>query len=459
MLRMAGPLALAELGWMAMGLVDTIMAGRLGAAAVGAGGLGGMLFYPIAICGAGMLLGMDTLVAQAFGAKDVQDCRHTLVNGVWLAMLLAPPLILALLGLGPVLRASGSNPRILVLFNPFVKALAWGIVPLLLYTAFRRYLQAVNVVKPVTFALVSANLINVVGDWALMFGHWGAPAMGLAGSGWSTSISRGYMAAVLLAAILWHERRTGDLLFSISWHPSWARISRLIQLGLPAAGQILLEGAVFGLVTVFASRLDAESLAAHVIAVNVVSTTFMVPLGISSAAAVRVGQAFGARDWHGAALRGWTALALGAGFMGSCGVLLAVVPGVILRIYTSDAVVIAVGTVLLRIAALFQLFDGLQVVATGALRGLGDTRTPLVAHFAGYWLIGLPVAYLLCFPGRWGAPGIWVGLSSALIAIGLMLVTVWRWRAERQEPEKQGPGEGRLYGPVVSLSGEGEKQK
>jgi len=200
MVRMAVPLALAELGWMAMGLVDTIMAGRLGAAAVGAGGLGAMLFYPIAICGTGLLLGMDTLVAHAFGAQDVQDCRRTLVNGVWLALLITPPLMLALLGLTPALRVTGSNPRILALFDPFVRALTWGILPLLLYTAFRRYLQAVNIVKPVTFALVSANLVNVAGNWVLMFGHWGAPAMGLEGSGWSTSLARAYMAAVLLAA-------------------------------------------------------------------------------------------------------------------------------------------------------------------------------------------------------------------------------------------------------------------
>lgn len=430
MLRMAAPLALAELGWMAMGLVDTIMAGRLGAAAVGAGGLGAMLFYPIAICGTGLLLGMDTLVSQAFGAADVQDCRRTLINGVWLAMLITPPLALALLALGPVLRATGSNPNILALFGPFVKALTWGILPLLLYTAFRRYLQAVNIVKPVTFALVSANVVNVVGNGVLMFGHWGAPRMGLEGSGWSTSLSRLYMAAVLLGAILWHERRTGNLLFAISWRPRWERIRKLIELGLPASGQILLEGAVFGLVTVFASRLPEASLAAHVIAVNVVGTTYMVPLGVSSAAAVRVGQAFGAKDWQGVVHRGWTALALGAGFMASAGVVLATAPRFILRIYTVDASVIVGGAGLLRIAALFQLFDGLQVVATGALRGLGDTRTPLMAHFAGYWIIGLPVAYVLCFPAHWGAPGIWVGLSAALIAIGLMLVTVWRWRTE-----------------------------
>jgi MATE family multidrug resistance protein len=428
MVRLAAPLALAELGWMAMGLVDTIMAGRLGAAAVGAGGLGAMLFYPIAICGTGMLLGMDTLVAHAFGAEDVQDCRRTLADGVWLAILVALPLMAILRGLTPVLRATGTNPRILALFDPFVNALTWGIFPLLLYAAFRRYLQAINIVKPVTFALVSANVINAAGNWVLMFGHWGAPAMGLEGSGWSTSLSRVYMAAVLLAAIVWHERRTGNLLFAISWQPQWRRIRRLVALGLPAAGQILLEGAVFGLVTVFAARLEEASLAAHVIAVNVVATTYMVPLGISSAAAVRVGQAFGAKDWRGVAHRGWTAIALGAGFMATAGVALAAAPQFILRIYTADASVVSAGALLLRIAALFQLFDGLQVVATGALRGLGDTRTPLMAYFTGYWLLGLPLAYLLCFLSRWGAPGIWTGLSAALIAIGLMLVTVWRWR-------------------------------
>jgi MATE family multidrug resistance protein len=428
MVRLAAPLALAELGWMAMGLVDTIMAGRLGAAAVGAGGLGAMLFYPIAICGTGMLLGMDTLVAHAFGAEDLQDCRRTLADGVWLAILVVLPLMAILRGLIPILRATGTNPRILALFGPFVNALTWGIFPLLLYAAFRRYLQAINIVKPVTFALVSANVINAVGNWVLMFGHWGAPAMGLEGSGWSTSLSRVYMAAVLLAAIVWHERRTGNLLFAISWRPQWTRIRRLVALGLPAAGQILLEGAVFGFVTIFAAHLDEASLAAHAIAVNVIATTYMVPLGISSAAAVRVGQAFGAKDWRGVAHRGWTAIALGACFMATAGVVLAAAPQFILRIYTADLSVARAGALLLRIAALFQLFDGLQVVATGSLRGLGDTRTPLMAHFAGYWLLGLPVAYGLCFPARWGAPGIWTGLSAALIAIGLMLVTVWRWR-------------------------------
>ena len=196
MLRLAAPLALAELGWMVMGIVDTIMAGRLDAAAVGAGTLGNMMFYPIAICGAGMLLGMDTLVSQAFGAGDARDCRRSLVNGLWLAVAVSPPIWVVLLLLIPVLRVSGVNPNVFAQFRPYLVALLWGIPPLLFYAAFRRYLQAVNLVKPMMFAMVTANVLNVIGNWVLMFGHMGAPAMGLTGSGWSTTISRAYMAAV-----------------------------------------------------------------------------------------------------------------------------------------------------------------------------------------------------------------------------------------------------------------------
>ncbi len=433
MVRLAAPLAVAELGWMFMGIVDTVMAGPLGAAAVGTGSVGSMVFFPIAICGTGMLLGMDTLVAQAFGANEMADTRRTLVSGVWLATALAPLVALVLWALIPVLRMAGVNPNVMQMLGPFIRNLLWGVWPLLLYAALRRYLQAVNIVKPVTFALVSANLVNAAGNWILMFGHAGAPAMGVAGSALSTSFSRAYMAAVLACTVVWYERRTGNWLFHISWMPDLTRIRRLIELGLPAAGQILAEGAVFGIVTVMAARLDPASLAAHGIAVNVISTTFMVPLGISSAAAVRVGQAYGRGDLRSAAVSGWTALLLSSLFMGTCGLALATVPRWIVRLYISDAAVVTMGALLLRIAAIFQLFDGLQVVSGGALRGIGDTRTPMLVHLVGYWAVGMPVTYGLCFWLGWGAPGIWVGLSVALVLIGAALAAFWA-RAVRLTP-------------------------
>jgi MATE family multidrug resistance protein len=429
MLRLAAPLALAELGWTAMGMVDSIMAGRLGAAALGAGSLGNMMVYPVAICATGMLLGMDTLVAQSHGARDHMDSRRTLVSGVWLGLALAPVAAVAILGLIPVLRAAGVNPHVMTLVAPYIRALLWGMPSLMLYAAFRRYLQAVDFAKPVMFALVSANLVNIAGNWVLMFGHWGAPALGLTGSGLATSIARAYMAAFLLGAVVWRERRSGYLLFHISWRPSLARVRRLVTLGLPAASQIMFEGAVFGIVSALAARLDDVSLAAHSIAVQVIATTFMVPLGISSAAAVRVGQALGRKDPEGAVTAGWTALLFSGIFMSVAGVAMFAAPGAIAHIFIRDPAVVALCMVLLRIAALLELFDGFQVVATGALRGLGDTRSPMLAHFAGYWVVGLPVTYVFCFSLGWGVRGIWVGLTSAIVLIGVWLMIVWARRA------------------------------
>jgi multidrug resistance protein, MATE family len=427
MMRLAAPLALTELGWMAMGIVDTIMAGRLNATAVGAGSLGNMLFYPIAICGTGMLLGMDTVVSQAFGANHPRDCRRSLVNGVWLSLAITPLLMAVLLALIPAVHAAGTNPTVFAQFAPFLTVLTWSVAPLLCGFALRRYLQAVGLVRPILFGMISSNILNALGDWALMFGHWGAPRMGLEGSAWSTAVSRVYMTLVLAAAVLWHERKSGNLLFRVSWLPDLQRIRGLVALGLPAAAQILFEGAVFGLVTVWAARLDEASLAAHSIAVQVIATTFMVPLGISSAAAVRVGQAIGRNQPRAARTAGWAALLLSTIFMGSAALAMSIAPRFIVRLFIPDPAVIASGAILLRIAALFELFDGFQIVATGALRGLGDTRQPMVAHLLGYWAVGVPVAYVLCFPLHWGATGIWVGLTAALILIGTALVTVW-WR-------------------------------
>jgi MATE family multidrug resistance protein len=327
---------------------------------------------------------------------------------------------------------AGSNPVVMAQCAPYMKALAWGIFPLLLFTAFRRYLQAVNVIAPITIAMVTSIAANFIGNWVLMYGHWGFPRMGLEGSGWSTSISRVYLALFLLAVILWHESRSGRHLFQVAWRPEVARIRRLLTLGLPQAGQIAFEGALFGVVTVLASRLDEVTLAAHGLAVQVIATTFMVPLGISSAVAVRVGQAVGRKDPRGVSSAGWAGILYSTIFMGAAGLALWLIPGVIVRGFIRDPDVIRAGSTLLRIAAFFELFDGFQIVTTGALRGLGDTRSPMFAHLVFYWAVGLPVAYLLCFRYGWGAAGIWVGLSAALILIGAVLLIVWHRRQKLQ---------------------------
>jgi len=264
----------------------------------------------------------------------------------------------------------------------------------------------------------------------LIYGKWGIPAMGAVGSGWSTAWARIYLSVVLVGYLLWYDRRHRTRLLHTPIQPELRRIRRLIALGFPSAMQITLEVGVFALVTALIGRLGAISLASHQIALNTVSFTYMVPLGMSSAAAVRVGQAIGRKDPQGAADAGGTAIFLGAAFMTCMSVVLLVVPRWIARAYTPDPAIIQSTIALLAAGAAFQLFDGIQTVATGALRGLGDTRTPMLCHFTAYWIIGLPLGSWLCFRLGWGAFGLWAGLSLALILIGIVLLLVWQRRVQ-----------------------------
>ena len=427
-LQLAMPLVIAEIGWMSMGIVDTIMVGRLphSAVAIGAVSLGQGLYYTTAIFGSGLLLGMDTLVSHAFGRNDLDDARHSLVNSVVLALMLTP-VLMGVVALWPTLMHHfGIGADILHEMDPFVTALNWSTLPLLMYFALRRYLQAVNVVEPITFALISANVVNAVGNWVFIYGHWGFRAYGVPGSGWSTCAARLYMAAVLVAALLYNEQRLR--LFATRLHVDFRRIGRLLALGFPAAMQILLEAGVFSTVTAICGKLGAVPLAGHQIALNLAALTYMMPLGIASAAAVRVGQALGRGDPPAARRAGWAAIVVGAISMTAAGIVFVSVPGRIARIFTPDLQVIRVGVTLLYIAAAFELFDGLQTVATGALRGLGDTRTPAIINLLAYWVIGLPLGWQLCFRLHWGAAGLWIGLCLGLILVGSTLVFVWERR-------------------------------
>jgi multidrug resistance protein, MATE family len=432
-LRLAIPLVLAELGWMSMAIVDTMMVGHLpnSATAMGAVSLGTNIFIVLALFGGGLLLGLDTLVSQAFGAGKREDCHRSLVNAIYLSIALTPFLAAPVWLLPSLLGGMHVDPGVLALAIPYSKALVAGLFPLLLYFAVRRCLQAMNMVKPVAFALISANLVNAFGNWILVYGKFGVRAMGTVGSGWSTAIARSYMAGVLVGYLLWYDRKHRTELLKTPVDIDLPRIRRLITLGLPAALQFTLESGVFAFVTALIARLGAVPLASHQIALNTVAFTYMVPLGVASAAAVRVGQALGRKDPRGAGDAGGTAIFLGAAFMTCASAGLLLFPHWIARMYTPDQTVIRSTTLLLAAGAAFQLFDGIQTVATGALRGAGDTRTPMLCHFTAYWIIGLPLGAWLCFRRGWGAFGLWAGLSLALILIGIVLLFVWRRMVRR----------------------------
>ena len=431
MFTLAIPVVLAELGWVTMGLVDTLMVGGLGPEAIGAVGIGTSLFMGVCIFAMGLLLGLDTLVAQSFGAGRVDECHRWLAHGIVLSLLLTAPVMLVLRLLSSALGAWGLNPLVLELLRPYLDALTWSVLPLLLYASFRRYLQGMGAVRPVMVALITANLVNLFANWVLIHGRLGAPRMGVGGSAWATVIARIGMAGVLLCVILQRERGRRPGLFATPVRIEIARMRRLLSLGFPAASQVTLEVGVFAAATALAGKLAPASLAAHQIAINIVAFTFMVPLGVASAGAVRVGHAVGRHDGAGAVRSGWTALLFGTFFMLCAAVVFLLAPRQLIGAFTPDTGVIETGVSLLLVGALFQLFDGVQGVATGVLRGLGDTRTPMLWNLAAHWFIGLPVGYALCFVAGYGVIGLWWGLSLGLVICGVALLAVWVGRARQ----------------------------
>ena len=409
------PVIVAELGWMFMGVVDTMMVGSLGAVAIGAVSVGGILFDTLAICGIGMLLGLDTLVSQAWGAGSRDDCDRSLWQGLYLSAAMSPLIIAAMQLLPPGMRVANVNADVLALAVPYLYTMAWSVPPLLVYATVRRYLQGISIVRPVMFTLVTANIVNAAGNYFLI------PRYGIEGAGWATFGARVYMAA-------------GLAVYAVARHPHLLkppaldldRIRELTKLGAPAAGQILLEVGVFAMAAVLAGRLTPDALAAHQIVLMIAGTTFMVPLGISSAAAVLVGQAIGRKDVRLAKHSGWLAIALGVAFMSMMALSFVIAPQFLIRLFTSDASVLKLAAPLLTIAAVFQVFDAIQVITTGALRGAGNTRTPMLANLMGHWLLGLPTGYALCFSVGLGVNGLWMGLSLGLIVVGTILLAVWR---------------------------------
>lgn len=433
MLALAVPVVLSELGWMAQGVVDTIMVGKLGPAAIGAVALGNAVFYTPSLFGIGLLLGLDTLISHAYGRKDHDACHHWLAQGIYLACIVSPPVMLIIAAISLGFTHVGISPEVAGPAGSYLRILLLSTLPLLLYGAARRYLQGVGQVRVITVTFVLANLINWFGNWVLIYGKLGMPVMGVRGSALSTVLARIFMAAALIGFAWRYERQRGHPLFRHWAAPSLLKIQQLVRLGAPAAGQIVLEVGAWNLATLSAGWLTPVELATHQIALNYASITYMVPLGVSAAAAVSVGHAVGAHDRPRARRAGWMAMSIGTAFMLLAAIVFLVVPGPLIALYTRDPQVMSVGPQLLWLAAAFQIFDGVQTISTGALRGLGETRVPMFANLIGYWVLGLPLGLGLCFLLHWGIFGLWTGLTVALVVIASTLLR--RWHRDSARPD------------------------
>ncbi|MEO7890340.1 MAG: MATE family efflux transporter [Vicinamibacterales bacterium] len=436
LLSLAWPVILAEVGWVLMGVVDTIMVGPLGPAALGAVGTGSSIFFAFMVFGTGTFFALDTFVSQSYGAGRLDECRRWLTAGLQLAAVLSVVLVLVGLVVVELLPLTGMHPDVMRLLQPYLRALLWSAPALLVYTVLRRYLQAIDAPRLIMVAAIVANLINAAANWVFVYGHLGVPALGAIGSAYATLVARLCLLVMLSLAAASAGRETIGAICARCAPIEWDLIWRLLRLGGPAALQFVLEVGVFAAAAALAGRISPIALAANQVVLNIAGLFFMLPFGLSSAAAVRVGHAVGRGDMAGARRAGWLAIGLAVIIAAANATLFLTVPRPLLGVFTSDPAVISTGVTLLVLCAVFQPFDGWQCVATGALRGIGDTRTPMLMNLGGHWLIGLPVAYLLCFNRGWGVVGLWTGLSLSLILIGSSLVLVWARKSRWPTPAR-----------------------
>ncbi|WP_210517190.1 MATE family efflux transporter [Hymenobacter terricola] len=425
-LLLAYPVVLSQLGHIMVSFVDSVVVGHLGKVPLAAVSLGVNSTNVILMLGIGLSMGSVPLVAAADGRRDLPDLARLLVSSVWLSALAG----LVLVGIGqlvpPLMHYLGQTPEVEALAAPWVRVISWSFLPLMLFQGFREFAEGLGLTRQAMWLSILANVVNGALCYALVFGHWGAPHMGLMGSAWATLISRVLMAALMAAYVLLAPRLHDCRAAVHRWLPDGATLRRLLGLGAPIGVQMALEVGAFAAAAIMIGWLGAPSLAAHQVAINLASITYMAASGISAAATIRVGKLFGSGHLAEARQAGFAAYVLGFGFMGTMAVLFICTRHMVPHLYIQDPQVVAQASTLLLIAALFQVSDGLQVVGLGALRGLEDVKVPSVVALLAYWVVALPLGYFLGFKLHFGAPGMWAGLSVGLTIVAGVLVVRFR---------------------------------
>jgi MATE family multidrug resistance protein len=429
--RLAFPIVVVQLGLMAMGVVDTIMVGHFGTEGVGTRALaavsqGNLLFWGGITFAIGVMMGLDPVLSQAIGARDERGFARGVQRGFVLVPLLSLVACLPLLFAGALLDLLDQPADVRDLAVQYAWLCLPGVPFVLGYSVLRQALQALERIGAIVLVVLAANVLNVLLDWVLIHGRFGAPAMGSAGSAIASTACRVWMFGGLLV-LTWSRLGPAVRPFDRA-ALALAPLVRLVKLGSSIGAQNLLEFGSFALVAFAMGWIGTNEQAGHMVAMNLAAVSFMVPLGVGAAASVRVGKAIGRGDLTSARLAVRTALLLGVGFMCTSALAFVLFPEALASAYTDEAAVVAIATVLLPLAGAFQLFDGTQVVALGVLRGAGDTAVPAFVNFLGYWVIGLPVSYLLAFPGGLGYTGLWWGLVIGLAVVALVLVLRIRWR-------------------------------
>jgi len=418
---LAWPVVLGLVGHMGTAVVDVAMVGRLGQEALASAALAHMWCHSLVLLGRGVLQGIDPIISQAHGAGDKRRVSFAFQETIAVALLVSIPLVgwhfLAGAGLGVLQQPADRIPEAL----RFSQVLAIGVVPMLVFNALRQSVQGIGLMRPAAYTYLAMNVLNVFLNYGLMYGKFGLPELGAVGCAWSTSICQ----FAQLGMMCWLIRDTLKEYWvspRLAWR--WKAILDMLRFGFPIGFQIGFEVWAFVFAGIMVGWMDTTQLAAHTVSLNLASVAFMMALGVSQAATTRVGNLIGAGARWGRSAR--CALIMGCMFMSVSAILFFTIPEPLARIYNDEQDVLDIATILIPIAAAFQLFDGIQNVAFGILRGVGDVRVPVGITGIGLWLVGLPFGGLLAFHFEMGAPGVWVGL---VVGLGLMSVLlVWRVR-------------------------------
>jgi MATE family multidrug resistance protein len=418
---LAFPVIIGQLGFIMMGVVDSLMVGKLGAAPLAAASLGNHLLIVVFVIGIGTSMAVTPLVAISVGAKKYEECGVYFRQSLLVNLVLAVVLMIGVI-IGAELIVFFDQPAaVAIQATSYTRILGFTAIPMMLFQTYKQFIEGLSVMRPAMVITLIANLVNAFTNWVLIYGNLGFPALGLDGAGWATFASRVFMAIALLAFVM---RNKFFKQYDVSFHfksINFTVIKRILSIGLPSGFQYFFEVGAFSTAVIMVGWLGTTQLAAHQIAINLASISFMAVLGISAAGSIRVGNAVGKQDTSETRKAGFTAIISGAIIMAFSGIVFIIFRNYLPTLYVDDNSVITIASSLLIIAALFQLSDGTQAVGIGILRGLTDVKIPTAITFIAYWLVGLPVGYLLGFTLELGVQGVWYGLLFGLTTSGILL--------------------------------------
>uniref|UniRef100_A0A2A4Z8L2 Multidrug-efflux transporter n=1 Tax=OCS116 cluster bacterium TaxID=2030921 RepID=A0A2A4Z8L2_9PROT len=424
--KLAWPLILTQLLHTSLGATDVVMMGWLGPNYLAAGGTASSFYFTFLVLGMGIVGAVSPLVAQAIGAKDLTAVRRSLRQGIWVALLLSTILLVFLLQSQSIFGMLGQEPKAISLAGGYLKYASWSLFPILIMVAFRSFLAGHNDTKIILLITILGFFLNLIGNYALMFGNWGFPRLELEGAGIATSIVQFVSTILVIIYITFKKSYKHYEIFVRFWRPDWVKFKEILRVGIPIGFTVMAEVGLFSAAYFLFGLLSAEETAAHAVALQITSITFMIPFGLSMATTVRVGIAYGQDDKQAVFYAGWVSIILAFLAMIITCAAFVLIPEIFIHLFldptlTNNVNPIAFAVSYLVIAGVFQLVDGVQVVSAAALRGLSDTKVPMFVAIIGYWAFGMPVSYLLAFEFNMRGVGIWLGLAAGLAFVAVIL--------------------------------------